>query len=184
MPGRAAPAVLILARPIDGPALQDLAARAGGALLLAKEGEPVSQRGDEATLKRLAEAARQPPPSDLFVAPDGGWAASALPLPGGFQLWSYADTSGATAALTGNLRSTRIIVWAAGALIAVLALWFGLRGPTPGSQVAVVGETSVGRPAAREANGGPVLEAGTPGPLSLDVQHWRRSRWRRPPPGR
>jgi tRNA A-37 threonylcarbamoyl transferase component Bud32 len=170
VPGRAAPAVLVLARPIDGPALQDLAARAGGTLLLAREGEPVSQRGDEAALKRLAEAARQPPPNDLYVPRDGTWAASPLPMPGGFQLWSYSDASGAAAALTGSLRATRIIVWAVGGFIAILALWFGLRRATPAPELAPAAGTSVGRPLARLASDGPVLEAGTPGPLSLEVQ--------------
>jgi len=169
VPGRAAPAVLVLARPIDGPALQDLSARAGGALLLAREGEPVSQRGDDATLKRLAEAARQPPPADLFVAPDGAWAASALPMPGGFQLWSYADSSAAAAALNGGVRSARTIVWGVGALIAVLALWFGLRRASPPPEAVPAPGTYVGRPAGR-AGEGPIVEAGTPGPLSLEVQ--------------
>jgi hypothetical protein len=165
VPGRAIPAVLVLARPIDGSVLQELQARAGTALMLARSGEAVSQRGDEPAVRQLAEAARQPAPIDLYVPDRGGWAAVALPLPGGFQLWAHAP--GGPADLGGAARSTVLVIWGVALLIALVALAFGLRRPAPLAAPAT--ETEMGRPTPRAPPPGPVVEAGTPGPLAVDA---------------
>ena len=151
------------------------------------EGEPVSQRGDEATLKRLAEAARAAAAQRICTWPRrrlGG--RRRCPCPAASSCGPTPTASGAPAALTGSVRCDPDHRLGGGrahrpAGAVVRAAAGSARCPRPRPPPA---PPWAARP--RPGIGGPCVEAGTPGPLSLEVQAYtslvrRRHRAAEPP---
>ena len=159
VPNRKTPAVVLLVRPLSDQALREISERAGGALLLAEGKREVARAASASELVRLSQAV-QSGQAATYVAADGAWAAVALPVAGAFRLWLGVDASASAQQATAAVRTTQIVVWAAGGLICLLALFIGLRrgsaafvpaapGPTPGgaagSRVCAAGGARVRR---------------------------------------
>ncbi len=154
VPNRQTPAVLVLAKALDGRALVEIAEQAGGSVLLAEGGRELARSARGADQVRLLQAAQGGHPT-THVAEDGTWAATAVPVTGAYRLWVTFDASATASQAAASVRTTQTIIWAAGGLIALLALFIGLRGGSPafaeastgggaGSNAAVTRE---GRPA-------------------------------------
>jgi hypothetical protein len=175
VPSRRPTAVLVLARPLDREALAEISERAGGSVLLAHGGQEVARAAADTDQLRLLEAVQSGQPT-THVATDGTWAATAVPVLGNHRLWVALDTSGTAMAAGSAVRTTQLIIWAAGAFIALLALVFGLRRQASGFVPVNPAVTREGRPAlaaplaAGVARNGPVgghMVGPPPGP---DVQ--------------
>jgi hypothetical protein len=173
VPGREVAPVLLLGRPIDDAVLADLGKRAGTTLILSNGKAALAQAGPPADLARLGGALGHE--ADTAYSGDrGAWAASVRPIAPGFWLLALADTAGSTADAAVTARNTRVIVWAAGGLIALLGLFFGFRraGATvpldlpatePGITASLGPRAAVERDRAARA---PLVEETTPTPLS------------------
>ncbi|HEY0715488.1 MAG TPA: serine/threonine-protein kinase, partial [Polyangia bacterium] len=102
---------------------------------------------------------------------DGQWVAFAVALAPGWQLWSWAETAAATLEAQGTAASTRIIVWSAGVLIALVALFFGFRrapavAAIPAADEVKTAEALRRHPSPRQgAVITPVVEESTPTPV-------------------
>ncbi|HEY0710863.1 MAG TPA: serine/threonine-protein kinase, partial [Polyangia bacterium] len=175
--GRDIPVVLLLARLVGDATLAELGKPSGLSLVLAREGDVRGRHGDGRVLGNITSALKQATgevTGDLAAwvsGGDGQWVAFALTLAPGWQLWSWADTAATTLEAQGTASSTRIIVWSAGALIALVALFFGFRRP-PAIAVASPSEeakTAEGlrrHPSPRQgATFKPVVEESTPTPV-------------------
>jgi tRNA A-37 threonylcarbamoyl transferase component Bud32 len=172
VPNRRPPAVLVLAKPLDGEALAEIGERAGGSVLLAQGNREVARAAADADILRLVEA-MQSGQATTHVGADGTWAATAVSVAGDHRLWVALDASGTALAAGAAVRTTQLIIWAAGAFIALLALFFGLRRQTGGFVPASSAVTREGRPAlaaplaSGPARNGPAAGGAPPGP---DVQ--------------
>jgi hypothetical protein len=126
VPNRRTFAVLLLARPLEDLALKEIAEQAGGPLLLVEGNREVGRSASPSEGLRLVQAA-QKGQSDVHVSEDGAWAAAAVPVTGSFRLWVGLDASATVRQAFAAVRTAQVIIWAAGGLIALLALFFGLR---------------------------------------------------------
>jgi hypothetical protein len=164
VPGRTTPAVILLAKPVDDSMVKDLSGSAGAGLLLVdgKTRAALAGAGTDAELATLTMAAAGGGQT-TFATPSGDAGAMALAVAPGFTLWAHADAGVTARAAASAARTTRIGIWSVGGLIALVALFYGLR---PGARAAAaeaapastVTGTRVGSPPA------PLVEAGTPGP--------------------
>ena len=96
LPGRAIPAVLVLAKPIDDAAVRKLAEKARGGVLLSDGTRAVIEAGAEPERELLRAAVGSETRGPIFESKDGTWAAAVSPLVPGLWLWTFA--SGAAAA--------------------------------------------------------------------------------------
>jgi hypothetical protein len=132
LPGRAIPAVLVLAKPIDAAAVRKLAEKARGGVLLSDGTRAVIEAGPEPEREQLRAAVGSETRGPIYESKDGTWAAAASPLVPGLWLWTFA--SGAAAAHEAENAATgyTVGIWVAACLVATLVLVIGLRGkPTP-----------------------------------------------------
>ena len=150
VPNRKTPAVVLLVRPLSDQALREISERAGGALLLAEGKREVARAASASELVRLSQAV-QSGQAATYVAADGAWAAVALPVAGAFRLWLGVDASASAQQATAAVRTTQIVVWAAGGLICLLALFIGLRRGSAAFVPAAPGPTREERPAPESA---------------------------------
>jgi serine/threonine protein kinase len=127
--GRTIPAVILLARPIDAEALTELGKRSGLSLVLSDGKNVLAGHGPAEDRTRLERAVASG--GDFYAADRGSWVATSRKLVPGFTLWALADTAESASTAAATARTAEIVVWAAGALIAVLALFIGFRGRTP-----------------------------------------------------
>jgi hypothetical protein len=126
VPNRRIPAVLLLGKEMGGDALRVIAEQVGGGLILAEGRRDLARSASGPELVRLLEAVRSGQP-DGYVADDGSWAAVAVPILERYRLWIAFDASPTALVAGASVRTTQAIIWAAGALIALLALFIGLR---------------------------------------------------------
>jgi hypothetical protein len=145
VPNRRAPAVVLLAKPLGDQALKEIGDRAGGGLLLAEGKREIARAASASELVRLSQAA-QSGEAATYVPEDGTWAATAVPVTGAFRLWVGLDASATAQQAGAAVRTTQIVIWAAGALICLLALFFGLRRGSGTFVPAAPGATRDGRP--------------------------------------
>jgi serine/threonine-protein kinase len=131
LPGRAIPAVLVLARPIDEAAVRKLAEKARGGVLLSDGQRAVIEAGPEPERELLRAAVGSETRGPIYEGKDGSWAAAVSPLVPGLWLWTYA--SGAAAAHDAESSATALKggLWAAASLGAIIVLFFGLRRKQP-----------------------------------------------------
>jgi hypothetical protein len=80
LPGRAIPAVLVLARPIDDAAVRKLAEKARAGLLLSDGTRAVIEAGPEPERELLRAAVGSETRGPIYESKDGTWAAAVSPL--------------------------------------------------------------------------------------------------------
>ncbi len=142
MPGRAIPAVLVLAKPIDEGAIRKLAERARGAVLLSDGNRAVIEAGVDPERELLRAVIGSESKGPIYEAADGSWAAAVSPLVPGLWLWTFASGAAAAHDAESTATATTAAIWSIGGLLALLALVVGLRrAPQP--------------PAMPETEGGP-----------------------------
>jgi hypothetical protein len=173
--GREIPVVLLLGRPVSDAALAEVGKPAGMPVVLTRQGQVRAHQGEARATGDITRAIGQPagePVGDLaalVASGDHQWVAFALSLAPGWEIWSLADTAAATFEAQGTATSTRIIVWSAGALIALLALFIGFRRSVvqPANPKATTTADSLRRrPSPRPSAAlTPVLEESTPTPM-------------------
>ncbi len=126
-PGRAANAVLVLARPLDEAIAKELATRAGGPLVLHDGHSTLVAVGEG---KELLQAAADRGAASPLVAPDGSWAVATQELVPGLTLWVMASPGHADEVR--DSLATKVVLWgliAAGLLAAAVVAVRGARPP-------------------------------------------------------
>jgi Protein kinase domain len=165
VPGLAQPPVLLIARPLDDDAVGELAKRAGLALVLS-DGARVRGRGGKADdVEKIGDAIGKEAGPGFVTGDEGAWAASARVLVPGFWLWALSDTRDAAREAGGAAFTTRVIVWGAGALIGLLALFFGFRRSTPPTVATDLPAPARKRTPRSAETLSPILQESTPTPL-------------------
>ncbi len=144
------PVVLVLARPHDDATLKDVADRTGGAVLLSDGKKALGQSGASAELERLASVVGQEA-SPVVTSQEGEWAAVPVSVAPGLWLWVFTSSLSAARETAMSAKTAQVAVWGAGAVVALLALVFGLRrpaaplAPAPTEIAALTSTTSRGR---------------------------------------
>jgi hypothetical protein len=175
---RRVPVVLLLARPIDEAAVRKLSDKAHGAVLLSDGKTAVIQTGPEPQRERLREAVGHETRGPIFAPPatPGGqaaegdlfWAAAVSPVAPSLWLWTYASGAEAAPESASNAAATKGALWAAAAVLALVALFLGLRRPrvAPSGMtaelVAAPGGTAPGHVPHASQPGGTLPGAGGP----------------------
>ena len=155
MPGRATPAVLLLARPVDEGAVRKLAEKARGAVLLSDGTRPVIEAGAEPERELLRAAVGSETKGPIYESNDGTWAAAVSPLVPGLWLWTYASGEAAAHDAESTATATRAIIWSVAALFAIAGLLLSLRRRDVGSPATATGEAAAAEvPAAVPTTGG------------------------------
>jgi hypothetical protein len=137
LPGRAIPAVLVLAKPIDEGAVRKLAERARGAVLLSDGSRALLEAGADGERDLLRTTVGAEATGPLYQARDGSWAAAVNPLAPGLWLWTFASGAAAAHDAEGSATVTTAVIWSVAGLLALIALYFGFRpgrlvhAPTP-----------------------------------------------------
>ncbi len=170
VPGRPIPAVLVIARPLDEAAITELAKRSGLSLVLSNGKETLAAYGQSEDLARLGRVVTAEKGGeihgDFYAADEGRWVATALKVLPGFTLWALADTAEAARTAAATAKTTQIVVWAAGALIALLALFIGFRAGTPAATAIPAAPAPIDvRRALTPRGSEPVIVETTPTPL-------------------
>jgi hypothetical protein len=181
--GLTRPVILVLARPYDDRFLGELAERAGGALLLTDGKTVLARAGSQPEVNVLGTALGHESDSEPFVAPDGAWTASAVPVTPRLWLWVHASALAAARDATASANTTRAIVGLAGLLLAGLALFLGMRRP----QVVMVSQAAMPVPLVPGTTASPPAPAPAPLPgSSQDVSAFGSTLHASPspPPGR
>jgi hypothetical protein len=162
LPGKPIPAVLLLARPIDEAAIRKLAEKARGPVLLSDGAHAVLEAGSEPERELLHAAIGAETRGPIFEpadgAPNGMWAAAVSSVVPGLWLWTFGGGGAATRDADSTAVVTTAVVWSVAGVLALGALFFGLRRqekqPVPAGG-ADAGEGPEGRPLT--ASGSPVF---------------------------
>jgi len=128
LPGRPIPAVLVLARPIDDAAVRKLAEKARGGVLLSDGQRAVIEAGPEPERELLRAAVGSETRGPIYESKDGTWAAASSQLVPGLWLWTYASGAAAAHDAESAAAAQKTALWVAASLVAIIALFFGLRG--------------------------------------------------------
>jgi hypothetical protein len=166
VPGRAVPAVIFLAQAVDQAFAQDLAAKAGGAVLVSDGKSAMLSAGNEAeqaNLKSVLGHEGQP----VFESADGTWAAMPTALVPGVTLWTYAGVGAQVDEYRRDESVGRAVVWASAIIVAGLALFLGLRRPPLAGSTGATGEAPGSSGATPERGG--TGKSGISGPGHLLV---------------
>ena len=139
VPGRAMPAVIFLAEPVDQAFAQDLAQKSGGAVLVSDGKTAMLSAGNEAEQANLKSVLGRETQAQAF-GDDGTWAATATPLLPGLTLWTYAGVGGQAGEYRRDENSARGVIWSSALLIAGLSLFLGLRRPPLSGSTGATGE--------------------------------------------
>jgi hypothetical protein len=131
MPGRGTQAVLLLARPVDDAAVRKLAEKARGAVLLSDGSKAVIEAGTEPERQLLRAAVGSESKGPIYEGADGTWAAAVSPLVPGLWLWTFASGAFAAHEAESAAIATNATIWAVAVLLAIIALFVGLRGRAP-----------------------------------------------------
>jgi len=169
LPGRPVPAVLVLAKPIDDAAIRKLAEKARGGVLLSDGARAVIEAGPEPEREQLRAALGSEGRGPIYESNDGTWAAAVSPLVPGLWLWTFASGAAAAHEAESTAAAQTAGIWVAACLVAMVALFVGLR-RKPAEPVGATGEAAAEAPGAvptRTAGGAfrsrPNLEAPRPG---------------------
>jgi len=151
MPGRGNPAVLLLARPIDDAAVRKLAEKARGAVLLSDGSKAVIEAGTEPERGLLRAAVGSESKGPIYEGGDGTWAAAVSPLVPGLWLWTFASGAAAAHEAESAAVTTNATVWSIAIVLAIIALFVGLRRRPPAltdaaAQLRTTGATELGEP--------------------------------------
>jgi hypothetical protein len=128
IPGRAAPVVLVLARPIDDAAIRKLAEKAHGAMLVSDGKSAVIETGGEPEREMLRQAVGAEGRGPIFESRDGSWAAAVSSLAPGLWIWTFASGAAVAHDAESTAAATKAVLWSVAALLAIAALVLGFRG--------------------------------------------------------
>ena len=128
VPGRAVPAVIFLAREVDQAFVRELAAKAGGAVLISDGKNALLIAGADAERAHLESVVGR---EQEEVVARATWGAASTPLVAGLSLWAYASVGEQAAQIRRDETATRGVLWAGALLVAGLALLVGFRSPVP-----------------------------------------------------
>jgi serine/threonine-protein kinase len=131
VPGLSKPVILVLARPFDEAILRETAERAGGAVLISDGRAILAQSGSKQEIELLATAVGHETDGEPPVAPDGTWAAAAVPLSPTLWLWAPTSARAAARDAEASAATGKGIVWLVAVALAALSLFLGLRRQTP-----------------------------------------------------
>jgi hypothetical protein len=156
IPERPKPVVLVLARPIDEAAVRKLSEKARGAVLLSDEKTPVIQTGPEPEQDLLRTAVGAEKRGPIYAPPEGTgaadtWAAAVSPLAPGLWMWTFASGAAAAHDIEGATSLWKGVIWTAGVVLALLALFLGFRGGQPAGAAAGVPQAASGEAGAAAA---------------------------------
>jgi hypothetical protein len=140
LPGRRIPAVLVLAKPIDDTAVRKLAEKARGGVLLSDGARAVIEAGPEPEREQLRAAVGSETRGPIFESRDGTWAAAVSPLVPGLWLWTFASGAAAAHEAESAAAAQTAVIWFAGAVVAIIALFFGLRRQPAAPALGTTGE--------------------------------------------
>jgi hypothetical protein len=160
LPGRPIPAVLVLAKPIDDAAVRKLAEKARGGVLLSDGSRAVLEAGPEPEREQLRAAVGSEARGPIYESNDGTWAAAVSPLVPGLWLWTFASGAAAAHEAESAAAAQSAGIWVAACLIAIVALFVGLRRKQPspfgatGQIGSDVGDAAAGAGETRTAPGG------------------------------
>jgi hypothetical protein len=164
LPGKSIPAVLLLARPIDDAAIRKLAEKARSPVLLSDGSHAVLEAGPdpERTLLHAAIGAEARGP--IFEAApasgdgaSGPWAAAVSPVVPGLWLWTFGGGAAAAHEAESAALATTAIVWSVAGVLALGALFLGLRRREPSAVEAGERETEGGHPGPLTGSGSPAF---------------------------
>ncbi|MFN2546569.1 MAG: serine/threonine-protein kinase [Myxococcales bacterium] len=165
VPGRAVPAVIFLAQAVDQAFVQDLAAKAGGAVMISDGKSALLSAGNDAEQVNLKAAIGRE--QDPQVEGDTWSAASSALLPG-LTLWTYAGVGAQAEEYRRDETTSKTAVWAVALIVAGIALFQGLRkqpegvtgatgesGRTPVAQKGMTGSSGISGPGHLYVSSGP-----------------------------
>jgi hypothetical protein len=127
LPGRAIPAVLVLATPIDETAVRKLAEKARGAVLLSDGTRAVIEAGADPERELLRAAVGSETKGPIYEGNDGTWAAAVGQLVPGLWLWTYASGAAAAHEAESSAAATNATIWSVAGLLAIAAVFIALR---------------------------------------------------------
>jgi hypothetical protein len=129
LPGKSAPAVLLLAKPIEEGAVRKLAEKARGAVILSDGGRPVLEAGPEPERVLLRNAIGAEKRAPIFQPSDGNWAAAVSQVVPGLWAWTFGSGGAAGHDADNAAVITTAIVWSVAGILAIVTLALGLRRP-------------------------------------------------------
>ncbi len=164
LPGKSTPAVLLLARPIDDTTIRKLAEKARSPVLLSDGSRAVLEAGPdpERTLLHAAIGAEargpifEPAPASGDGAA-GPWAAAVSPVVPGLWLWTFGGGAAAAHDAESTALATTAIVWSVAGVLALGALFLGLRRREPSAAEASAGDLQDGHPGSLTGSGSPAF---------------------------
>ncbi|MES1172533.1 MAG: hypothetical protein ABUL77_04800, partial [Bacteroidota bacterium] len=127
VPGREKSPVLVLAKPIDQPALRKLADRTGGAVILTDGRKTLIDAGPATERDLLVQAIGSESNAPVFHGAGGSWAAATTRVGPGLWLWTYAAAGTAVHEAQTAATERKLMLWLVAALVAGMALFLGLR---------------------------------------------------------
>jgi len=130
--GKSAPAVLLLAKPIEEGAVRKLAEKARGAVILSDGSRAVLEAGPEPEreLLRTAIGAERRGPIFQPSQPNGeSWAAAVSPIVPGLWAWTFGGGGGTGHDADNTAVITTAIVWSVAGVLAFATLALGFRRP-------------------------------------------------------
>jgi hypothetical protein len=151
LPGRAIPAVLVLAKPVDEEAARKLAEKARGAVLLSDGKRPVIEAGPEPERELLRTAVGAEAQGPVFEGKDGTWAAAVSPLAPGLWLWIFGSGAAAARDAESTAAATTATIWSVAGVLALAGLVFGLRRGATAAPEEARGEAPAADPAGAQS---------------------------------
>jgi len=127
LPGKSAPAVLLLAKPIEEGAVRKLADKARGAVILSDGSRAVLEAGPEPERELLRGAIGTERRGPIFQPSDGGWAAAVSPIVPGLWAWTFGGGGGTAHDADNTAVITTAIVWSVAGVLAIATLALGVR---------------------------------------------------------
>jgi serine/threonine protein kinase len=127
LPGKSAPAVLLLAKPIEEGAVRKLAEKARGAVLLSDGTRSVLEAGPEPERELLRNAIGSEKRAPIFQPNDGNWAAAVSPVVPGLWAWTFGGGGAAGHDADSTAVLTTAIVWSVAGVLAIATLALGFR---------------------------------------------------------
>ncbi len=117
-------ALLVLARPLQGSELEEIAKELRTTLVLVDaKGQPLASAGDPV----FPGMASPPREGTRLASPRGEWSMARAEVGPGLYLWAQVDTRAEAAQLRGTTRTLMVPVWLTALLASGIALWLGLR---------------------------------------------------------
>ena len=131
LPARRVPAVLVLAAPLETDALEQIARRAGGAVMVSDGKRSLAAAGPEQASAQLIGLVGREKQSAPVTSLTGEWAAGSRELAPGLWLWVYANAHASSTEAAQSATMNKTALWAGASLLALLSLFVAFRRGTP-----------------------------------------------------